>query len=144
MILRHRLNRSLQRFKLLLSAAFIVVGTLSPFGPQPLLAQANFYQGKTVRMIVGFQAGDNHDLWMRFYARFLGKQIPGNPDFFVQNMPGAGGMIAANQLYNLTKPDGLTLATVGGALFMAQLTGRKEVQFDWPKFSWIMSWSSAI
>ena len=64
-------------------------------------------------MIVGFQAGDNHDLWMRFYARFLGKQIPGNPDFFVQNMPGAGGMIAANQLYNLTKPDGLTLAPSG-------------------------------
>jgi len=90
-------------------------------------------------MIVGFQAGDNHDLWMRFYARFLGKQIPGNPDFFVQNMPGAGGMIAANHVYNLTKPDGLTLATVGGALFMAQLTGRKDVQFDWPKFSWIMT-----
>src|SRR5690242_2394095 len=139
MIVRHHLNRSLKRFKLLLSAVFIVVGMLTPFGPQPLLAQANFYQGKTVRMIVGFQAGDNHDLWMRFYARFLGKQIPGNPDFFVQNMPGAGGMIAANQLYNLTKPDGLTLATVGGALFMAQLTGRKEVQFDWPKFSWIMT-----
>ena len=86
MIVRHHLNRSLGRFKLLLSAVFIVVGTLSPLGPQPLLAQANFYQGKTVRMIVGFQAGDNHDLWMRFYARFLGKQIPGNPDFFVQNM----------------------------------------------------------
>ncbi|HEX5605589.1 MAG TPA: tripartite tricarboxylate transporter substrate-binding protein [Candidatus Binatia bacterium] len=113
-----------------------VVGTS---GLKPALAQGDFYRGKTIRMIVGYQAGDNHDLWMRFYARFLAKQIPGNPDFVVQNMPGAGGMIAANHVYNLTKPDGLTLATIGGALFMAQLTGRKEVQFDWPKFSWIMT-----
>jgi tripartite-type tricarboxylate transporter receptor subunit TctC len=45
-------------------------------------------------MIVAFQAGDNHDQWMRFYARVLGKHIPGNADFVVQNMPGAGGMIA--------------------------------------------------
>jgi tripartite-type tricarboxylate transporter receptor subunit TctC len=54
-------------------------------------------------------------------------------------MPGAGSMIAANHVYNLTKPDGLTLGSIGGALFMAQLTGRKEVQFDWPKYSWIMT-----
>lgn len=140
MIERHRqFNRSRHCSKLLLRAAFIVLVALMPLDPQPLLAQANFYQGKTIRMIVGYQAGDNHDLWMRFYARFLGKQIPGNPDFVVQNMPGAGGMIAANYVYNLTKPDGLTLATIGGALFMAQLTGRKEVQFDWPKFSWVMT-----
>jgi tripartite-type tricarboxylate transporter receptor subunit TctC len=69
----------------------------------------------------------------------LGKHIPGNPEFVVQNMPGAGSMIAANHVYNLTKPDGLTLGSIGGALFMAQLTGRKEVQFDWPKYSWIMT-----
>ena len=140
MILSHRrFKRSLHRSKLLLRAAFIVAVTLTALDLRPLLAQTNFYQGKTIRMIVGFQAGDNHDLWMRFYARFLGEQIPGNPDFVVQNMPGAGGMIAANHVYNLTKPDGTTLATIGGALFMAQLIGRKEVQFDWPKFSWIMT-----
>jgi tripartite-type tricarboxylate transporter receptor subunit TctC len=102
-------------------------------------AQAPFYQGKTIRIIVGYQPGDNHDQWARTYARFLGKHIPGNPEFVVQNMPGAGSMIAANHVYNLTKPDGLTLGSIGGALFMAQLTGRKEVQFDWPKFSWIMT-----
>jgi tripartite-type tricarboxylate transporter receptor subunit TctC len=102
-----------------------------------LHAQTPFYQGKTIRIIVGYQPGDNHDQWARAYARFLGKQIPGNPDFVVQNMPGAGSMIAANHVYNLTKPDGLTLGSVGGALYFAQLTGRKEVQFDWPKFSWI-------
>jgi len=104
-----------------------------------LHAQTPFYQGKAIRVIVGYQPGDNHDLWARMYTRILGKHIPGNPDFVVQNMPGAGSMIAANHVYNLSKPDGLTLGSIGGALFMAQLTGRKEVQFDWPKFSWIMT-----
>ncbi|HEY3166031.1 MAG TPA: hypothetical protein VGK57_02315, partial [Candidatus Binatia bacterium] len=100
-------------------------------------AQASFYQGKTIRVIVGYQPGDNHDQWARTYARFMGKYIPGNPRFVVQNMPGAGSMIAANHVYNMTKPDGLTLGSFGGALIMAQLTGRKEVQFDWPKYAWI-------
>src|SRR5262245_25806584 len=54
-----------------------------------------------------------------------------------QNMPGAGSMIAANRVYNLTKRDGLTLGAIGGALYYAQLTGRGEVKFDWAKFSWI-------
>jgi tripartite-type tricarboxylate transporter receptor subunit TctC len=112
---------------------------LSFFCIEPLFGQANFYQGKTIRVIIGYQPGDNHDLWARFYARHLGKHIPGNPDFVAQNMPGAGSMIAANHVYNVTKPDGLTLGAIGGALFMAQLTGRKEVQFDWPKFSWVMT-----
>jgi tripartite-type tricarboxylate transporter receptor subunit TctC len=112
---------------------------LDPLNLERALAQAPFYQGKTIRIIVGYQPGDNHDQWARMYARFLGKHIPGNPEFVVQNMPGAGSMIAANHVYNLTKPDGLTLGSIGGALFMAQLTGRKEVQFDWPKYSWIMT-----
>jgi tripartite-type tricarboxylate transporter receptor subunit TctC len=128
-----------QKFKLLALLVFSVVELLNPLNLERASAQTPFYQGKTIRFIVGYQPGDNHDQWARFYARYLGKHIPGNPEFVVQNMPGAGGMIAANHIYNLTKPDGLTLGTIGGALFMAQLTGRKEVQFDWPKFSWVMT-----
>lgn len=126
-------------FKVLGLFLVFILEPLNPWNLERVSAQTPFYQGKTIRFIVGYQPGDNHDQWVRFYARFLGRHIPGNPDFVVQNMPGAGGMIAANHIYNLTKPDGLTLATIGGALFMAQLTGRKEVQFDWPKFSWIMT-----
>lgn len=100
-------------------------------------AQTPFFQGKTITFIVGYLPGDVHDLGVRAYARSMGKHIPGNPDFIVQNMPGAGSMIAANHIYNLTKPDGLTLGTIGGALYYAQLTGRAEVKFDWPKFTWI-------
>jgi tripartite-type tricarboxylate transporter receptor subunit TctC len=123
----------------LIFVTLVFLEPLSPLSREPLFAQANFYQGKTIRVIIGYQPGDNHDQWARFYARFLGRHIPGNPDFVAQNMPGAGSMIAANHVYNLSKPDGLTLGAIGGALFMAQLTGRKEVQFDWPKFSWIMT-----
>ena len=100
-------------------------------------AQTPFYQGKTVRIVVGYQGGDTHDLWARAYARHMGKNIPGNPDFVVQNMPGAGSMIAANHVYNVAKPDGLTLGSIAPGLYLAQLTGSSEVKFDWAKYSWI-------
>jgi tripartite-type tricarboxylate transporter receptor subunit TctC len=132
-------SSKVQVFKLFGLFVLSVLELLNPLNLEPALAQAPFYQGKTIRIIVGYQPGDNHDQWARMYARFLGKHIPGNPEFVVQNMPGAGSMIAANHVYNLTKPDALTLGSIGGALFMAQLTGRKEVQFDWPKYSWIMT-----
>jgi tripartite-type tricarboxylate transporter receptor subunit TctC len=130
------MSSKVQVFKMV---AFAMLVLLELLHLDPLFAQVNFYQGKTIRVIIGYQPGDNHDQWARFYARFLGRYIPGNPDFVAQNMPGAGSMIAANHVYNVSKPDGLTLGAIGGALFMAQLTGRKEVQFDWPKFSWIMT-----
>jgi tripartite-type tricarboxylate transporter receptor subunit TctC len=69
----------------------------------------------------------------------MGKHIPGNPTFVVQNMTGAGSMIAANHIYNIAKPDGLTMGTFAPGLYLAQLTGSKEVKFDWAKFSWIGS-----
>jgi tripartite-type tricarboxylate transporter receptor subunit TctC len=138
--MRNRFKSStVQVFKVIGLVLVLAFELLNPLSLERLYAQANFYQGKTIRIIIGYQPGDNHDLWARLYARFLGKHIPGNPEFVAQNMPGAGSMIAANHVFNLTKPDGLTLGSIGGALFMAQLTGRKEVQFDWPKFSWIMT-----
>ena len=99
--------------------------------------QASFYQGKTIRFVVGYLSGDTHDLWARAYARHMGKHIPGNPNVVVQNMPGAGSMIAANHVFNIAKPDGLTLGSIAPGLYLAQLTGSKEVKFDWAKYSWI-------
>jgi tripartite-type tricarboxylate transporter receptor subunit TctC len=69
----------------------------------------------------------------------LGKHIPGNPEIIVQNMPGAGSMIAANYVYNVAKPDGLTLGSIAPGLYLAQLTANKEVKFDWAKYTWIGS-----
>ena len=101
------------------------------------LAQAPFYQDKTVRIVAGYGAGSVDDAWTRMIAQYLVKYIPGNPNIIVQNMPGAGAMIAANYVYKVAKPDGLTLGGIRAGLYFDQLVGRKEVQFDWPKFTWL-------
>lgn len=100
-------------------------------------AQAPFYQGKTIRIVVGFTPGGFYDQWARLLARYMGKYISGNPDVIVQNMPGAGSVVAANFVYAVAKPDGLTLGMPSNNLYMDQLAGRKEVQFDVRKFAWI-------
>jgi tripartite-type tricarboxylate transporter receptor subunit TctC len=102
-------------------------------------AQAPFFQGKSIRIIAGTTAGTVTDLWPRLIADHMGKHIAGNPGVVVQNMPGAGGVIAANYVYNVAKPDGLTLGTVSPSIYMDQIVARKEVQFDWGKFIWIGS-----
>ena len=96
-----------------------------------------FYKDKTIKVIVAFTPGGGYDLWMRLISRTIGRYIPGNPHFVVQNMPGAGSITAANYLYNLAKPDGLTLGSISAALYFDQLSGRKEINFDWSKFNWI-------
>ena len=105
---------------------------------RPLQAD-DFYKGKTIKIVVGFLAGDVYDLWARLYAQHMPKHIPGRPDIIVQNMTGAGSMIAANHVYSVAKPDGLTLGSTLPALYFDQLIGRKEVQFDYAKFVWIGS-----
>jgi tripartite-type tricarboxylate transporter receptor subunit TctC len=104
-----------------------------------LCAQSPFYQGKTIIMVVGYLVGDGYDNWARLVAGHIVKHIPGNPNIIVQNMPGAGSMIAANYIYNVAKPDGLALGSIGPSLYLDQVTGKKEVQFDWAKFTWIGS-----
>jgi tripartite-type tricarboxylate transporter receptor subunit TctC len=103
----------------------------------PSYGQTPNFQGKTVTIVVGTVAGDLYDLYARAIALFMGKYLPGNPNIIVQNMPGAGHMIAANYVYNVAKPDGLTLGAINAGLYFEQLIGRSEVKFDWTKFNWI-------
>lgn len=98
-----------------------------------------FYQGKTIKVIVGFTSGGFYDRWSRLLARFVPKYLPGHPEMVVQNMPGAGGMIAANNIYGVAKPDGLSVAMLSYGLYLDQLVGRKEVQYDVRKLNWIGS-----
>jgi tripartite-type tricarboxylate transporter receptor subunit TctC len=114
---------------------FFLAATLL-FSPA-LHAQAPFYQGKTITLVIGNQAGGLYDLWARHIANHIGKQIPGNPNIVVQNMPAAGSLVAANYLYNVAKPDGFTIGAVIPGIYTDQLIGRKEVQFDWARFNWI-------
>jgi tripartite-type tricarboxylate transporter receptor subunit TctC len=102
-------------------------------------AQDQFFKGKQIRVVVGLSTGGGYDRAARLLARYLPKYIPGNPDVLVQNMPGAGSVIAANYVWGVAKPDGLTLLAPHNNFYLAQLSGQKEVRFDLPKFQWIGS-----
>ena len=103
------------------------------------LALAQSFAGKTVTIIVGYKPGGGYDATARMLARHLPKHIPGRPTVIVQNMPGANSVIAANHVYNVAKPDGLTIATFNRNLPIAQLTGVDGVKYDITKFAWIGS-----
>ncbi|HXG50985.1 MAG TPA: tripartite tricarboxylate transporter substrate-binding protein [candidate division Zixibacteria bacterium] len=101
------------------------------------LAQDSFYAGKTIRIIVGASAGGGYDTYSRTIARHIGRYIPGNPAVAVENMPGAGFLIAANHVYKVAKPDGLTIGHFIGGLFLQQLLGKPGIEFDAAKFEYI-------
>jgi len=98
-----------------------------------------FYKGKTIRIMVGSTAGGFYDRWGRLFGKYMGKYIPGQPEFIVQNMTGAGSVIAANHVFNVAKPDGLTLVMPLNGVYIDQFVGRKEAQFDMRKFCFIGS-----
>jgi tripartite-type tricarboxylate transporter receptor subunit TctC len=100
-------------------------------------AAGPFYQGKTLRVTVGFSAGGGFDMWARLVARHLGRNIPGNPTVIVENLTGAGGLIQTNNLFKATKPDGLTLGHINGGLILGQILGQPGYDFDSQKFIYI-------
>jgi tripartite-type tricarboxylate transporter receptor subunit TctC len=102
-----------------------------------LCAQEPFYQGKTIRMVVGFSAGGGYDVYTRTVARHMGKHIPGNPTVVVENMTGAGSLICANYMFKVAKPDGLTIGHFIGGLFLQQLIGKPGIEFDGLKFEYL-------
>ena len=100
-------------------------------------ATPEFYKGKTLRIIVGTAAGGGFDTYSRVIARHLGKHLPGHPSIIVQNMPGAGHLIAANHLYRVAKPDGLTMGNFIGGLILRQVLGQPGIEFDALKFEYV-------
>lgn len=132
-------SSKVQAFKVLGIVLASVLELLNPLNLERASGQTPFYQGKTIRLVVGSTTGGGYDLWARLLARYYGKHIPGNPEIIVQNVPGAGSIVAANQIYNLAKPDGLTIGAILPAIYFDQLVARSEVKFDWLKFTWIGS-----
>jgi tripartite-type tricarboxylate transporter receptor subunit TctC len=100
-------------------------------------AQEDFYKGKTIRLIVGLAPGGGYDLYSRVIGRHLGKHIAGNPTIVVENMQGAGSVIAANYMYKAAKPDGLTIGHILGGLFLQELLENPAIEFDARKFEYI-------
>jgi tripartite-type tricarboxylate transporter receptor subunit TctC len=115
----------------------LVLGALSLFLSAPVSAQESFYKGKTLTFLVGAPPGGGFDTMTRIVARHMGRHLPGNPIVVVQNMTGAGTLIAANHLYNRSKPDGLTIGVWVGSLTLQKFLGGTGMDFDPLKFEWI-------
>jgi tripartite-type tricarboxylate transporter receptor subunit TctC len=104
-----------------------------------VLGQEVFYQGKTINMIVGTEAGGTGELRARSFANQLSRYIPGNPTIFLQFMPGGGGQKAANHLYHVARPDGLTIGVIGSGLVANAILGASGVRFDLNRFVFLGS-----
>lgn len=128
-----RNRRNSKRYRLLILT--LSVGITQAI--DPLFAQESFYKDKTIRIIVGFSAGGGFDVNARAIARHIGKHIPGNPTIIVENMTGAGSLIAANYVYKAAKPDGLTVGNFAGGLIMNQVFGQQGIEFDARRFIYI-------
>lgn len=100
---------------------------------------APYYQGKIITVVVGSAPGGGYDRMARLFFKYIPKYIPGKPAIIINNMPGASSMIAANYLYNIAKPDGLTMGTFNQGLPFAQLLKSEGARFNMTKYSWIGS-----
>jgi tripartite-type tricarboxylate transporter receptor subunit TctC len=111
------------------------------FVAAPLHAQslADFYKGKQLRLIVGTESGQDYDTWARLVARHIRQYIPGSPSIVVENMPGAGSLIAANYLYNKAVQDGAALGLVSRNIPNYAIMRQPNASYDPLKFNWIGS-----
>lgn len=121
---------SMKRWSVLALGAALVVGYV-PAG------RAQDFKDRTVTFIVGYSPGGTYDQYTRLIARHIGKYLPGHPATVVENMPGAGGIIAANHLYNRVKPDGLTIAAWASPLVLQHIMGNDATKFDGRKVGWL-------
>lgn len=115
----------------------LAIASILSFNLPAARAQDNFYNGKTIRLIVGLAPGGGFDTYSRVIARHIGKHIPGNPTTVVDNMPGAASLLAANFIYKAAKPDGLTIGNFVGGLILQQRLGLQGVEFDGAKFEYL-------
>ncbi len=126
-----------------LGAAALALAALSslPAQADPI---ADFYRGKNFTIIVGYSAGGGYDVYARAIARYINKQIPGNPNVIVTNMPGAGSLTSVNYIYNVAPKDGTAMATFGRGIPMEPLIGSGKFQFEASKLNWIGSASTEL
>ncbi|MDO9353521.1 MAG: tripartite tricarboxylate transporter substrate-binding protein [Solirubrobacteraceae bacterium] len=98
---------------------------------------ADFYEGKTITIVVGFTPGGTYDQMARFYSRHLPRFLPGKPTVIVQNMPGAGSMVATSHLYNAAARDGTVLGVIGGGTVWEAILGNPQARYDPKAFNWV-------
>ena len=121
-----------------LSLLFIFLVFCVSISPKELQA-APYYEGKVIKLVVAFPPGGGYDRMARILVKSLPKYIPGKPTIIIENMPGASGMIGANYIYSIAKPDGLTIGSINRVTPSAQLLKLEGAKFDMLKYSWIGS-----
>jgi tripartite-type tricarboxylate transporter receptor subunit TctC len=126
----------MSRHRSTLPRAALVAAALTAL-PLAASAQAPFYEGKTVTVIVSYAPGGGYDLYSRLLARHLGNHVPGKPTVVVQNMPGAAGVVATNHVFNAALRDGTVIAAVDQNIPLFQLLGGEGVRFDVARFNWL-------
>ena len=114
--------------------AAAVAALLSALSSSVAAQEDDFYRGKTVTIIIPIGPGGAYDAYARLVSRHLGKQLPGNPTFVARNMPGAGGVIASNYLYNVAPQDGTTLAIITSSFANEQLFDNPQIKYDARRF----------
>src|SRR5262249_40763259 len=119
------------------AACFFWLAALCGSLVSPAFGQEKFFEGKPIRIIVGFSAAGRFDAHSRATSRHMSKHIPGSPSIQVENIAGAGSMIAANYVYNQAKPDAITIGNWIGGLILQQALDAKGIAFDAAKFEWV-------
>ena len=102
-------------------------------------AAADFYRGKQIRIVIGSGPGGTYDIYSRLLSKHMGRFIPGHPAMLVQSRAGAGGLIAANTIYNTEPRDGTVIGSFGETFPLRQAMGAPSIQFDAAKYQWIGS-----
>ncbi len=118
----------------------IALGQTAAFGQ----SVEEFYEGKRIKIVSSSEPGGGYDTYARTVARHIGRHIPGNPKLLVQNMPGAGGVVAANWLYNVGAQDGTIIGSVQRAVPFVPIFGKKGPKYDPAKFHWLGSLNNEV
>jgi len=121
----------------LAATVLMALGLLAP--ARPAQSQPDFYRGKQIRLVVGTATGQDYDLWARLIGRHLTRHIAGTPTLIVENMPGAGHILATNYLYNVAPKDGTVIGMVSRNMTDAAVMGLPNVRFEPSRFNWIGS-----
>jgi len=120
-------------------SALVAVAAIVAAIPAPAQSPAGFYEGKTINIVVGFSPGGGYDRYARLLARYLGKYIPGKPSLVVQNMPGAGSLVAVRHLDTTAPKDGTVMVAFNPGLIMESLTQPENVKLKFSDLAWIGS-----
>jgi tripartite-type tricarboxylate transporter receptor subunit TctC len=127
------------RFRFYPIAQVILVGLFTIFPEGNAISQSDFYKGKTIKIIRGGGPGGSGEFQTRALMRILEKHIPGKPSLVLDFVPGAAGRKAANVIYSSTRPDGLTIGSIGAGLVVGPILGLPGSKYDLDKFIYLGS-----